>query len=125
MAFCLMPPEIHSHDQTAHELCINANDYIGCITQNKNFTYTEKAAAAGVLSALLCMERRNLIDQNESQKALDYALRELNIPIEIKNDSQVIKLAERISYLYQVDCRTKKDTDQIKMQKILQNELIK
>ena len=52
------------------------------------------------------------------------ALGALNIPKEILKVSKVQKVAEKISFLFQVDCRTMVDTDQIKMQKILTDELI-
>lgn len=66
-----------------------------------------------------CMKRRNLKTQNEANPAIKKAFKELNIPIDAKDDPEVIKAAKEISYLYQVDCRTMVDTNQIKMQKIL------
>ena len=82
----------------------------------------EKAAATGAIAAHKCMERRNIISQKEASAAIEGAFKELNIPIDAKDDPQVIRVAEEISYFYQVDCRTVKDTNQIKMQKRLSEE---
>ena len=49
------------------------------------------------MSAMMCMERRSLIDKKESSEILDSTLKEMGIPIEIKNDSQVIRVAGKIS----------------------------
>ena len=120
----LFPANLKSHDKSAHEICLNARDYEGCISENTSFSYLEKVSTAGVMSAMMCMERRSLIDKKESSEIVDSTLKEMGIPIEIKNDSQVIRVAGKISYLYQVDCRTKKDVDQIKMQKLLGEEFL-
>ena len=122
IAIFLLPIPIRSHDQPAHEICKNANDYVGCLKANKTFTSMEKAAASGAIAAMKCMKRRNLITQNEANQAIKEAFKELNIPIDAKDDPQVIKVAKEISNLYQVDCRTMVDTNQIKMQKRLAEE---
>ena len=122
IAFFLIPFPIRSHDQPAHEICIKATDYIGCLKANKSFTSMEKAAAAGAIAALKCMQKRNLITLNEAESAIRESFKELNIPIDAQNDPQVIKVANEISLLYQVDCRTMVDTNQIKMQKKLAEE---
>tara|TARA_B100000161_G_C33439317_1_gene363941 strand:+ start:65 stop:481 length:417 start_codon:yes stop_codon:yes gene_type:complete len=119
IAIFLLPIPIRSHDQPAHEICKNAKDYVGCLKANKTFTSLEKAGASGAISAMECMKRRNLITQNEANLAIKKAFKELNIPIDAKDDPEVIKAAKEISYLYQVDCRTMVDTNQIKMQKLL------
>ncbi len=122
IASFLIPFPIRSHDKPAHEICIKATDYVGCVKANKTFTGMEKAAASGAIAAMNCMKRRNLITQNEANLAIKESFKELNIPIDAKNDPQVIKVADEISLLYQVDCRTMVDTNQIKMQKKIAEE---
>ena len=122
IAIFLIPIQIEAHDQQAHEICIKAKDYVGCLKANKTFTKMEKAAATGSIAALKCMERRNLISKEESDNAIREAFNSLNIPIDAKEDAQVIKVANEISYLYQVDCRTMVDSNQIKMQKKISQE---
>ena len=120
----LYSANLKSHDKPAHEICLNAKDYRGCISENTTFSYFEKISTAGVMSAMMCMERRSLIDKEESNEILESTLKEMGIASEILKDSQVLRVAEKISYLYQVDCRTKKDVDQIKMQKLLSEEFL-
>ena len=122
IASLLIPNPIRSHDQPAHEICKNAKDYIGCLKANKTFTSMEKAAASGAIASLKCLQRRNLVTQNEADMAIKESFKELNIPIDAKDDPEVIKAAKEISYSYQVDCRTMVDTNQIKMQKIISEE---
>ena len=122
IASLLIPNPIRSHDQPAHEICKNAKDYIGCLKANKTFTSMEKAAASGAIASLKCLQSRNLVTQNEADLAIKEAFKELNIPIDAKDDPKVIEVAEEISSLYQVDCRTMLDTNQIKMQKIIYEE---
>ena len=82
----------------------------------------EKAALSGAIASLKCLQDRNLVTQNEADLAIRESFRELNIPIDAKDDSKVIEVAEEISFLYQVDCRTMLDTNKIKMQKIIYEE---
>ena len=120
----LVPIGVRSHDEEVHKICFNAKDYAGCIKSNSSFTYMQKAAATVALGSMKCLERRNLITKFEGDKAMADALGALNIPKEILKVSKVQKVAEKISFLFQVDCRTMVDTDQIKMQKILTDELM-
>lgn len=119
IASLLIPNPIRSHDLPAHEICKNVKDYIGCLKANKTFTSMEKAAAAGAIASLKCLQRRNLVTQNEANLAIKESFKELDIPIDAKDDPKVIEVAEEVSFLYQVDCRTMQDTNQIKMQKII------
>ena len=82
----------------------------------------EKAAAAGAIASLKCFQRRNLVTQNEANLAIKESFKELNIPIEAKDDPKVVEVADKVSFLYQIDCRTMLDTNQIKMQKIIYEE---
>ena len=127
MAFSLsflLPIGVKSHDEEAHKICLTANDYEGCIKSNSSFTYMEKAAATGALGSMKCLERRNLVSKVEGDKAMIDALNALDISKEILKVSNVQKVAEKISFLFQVDCRTMVDTDQIKMQKMLSEEFM-
>ena len=120
----LLPSNLKSHDIDVHEICLKARDYKGCISENTSFSNFEKISAAGAMSAMMCLERRAIIDKEQSNELVEATLKEVGIPIAVKNDPQVIRVAEKISYLYQVDCRTKTDVDQIKMQKLLNEEFI-
>ena len=122
IASLLIPNPIRSHDQPAHEICKNVKDYIGCLKANKTFTSMEKAAASGAIASLKCLQRRNLVTQNEADLAIKESFKELNIPIDAKDEPKVIEVAEEISFLYQVECRTMLDTNQIKMQKLIYEE---
>ena len=120
----LLPIGVKSHDEKVHKICLTAKDYEGCIKSNSSFTYMEKAAASGALGSMKCLERRNLVSKVEGDKAMIEALNALNISKEILKVSNVQKVAEKISFLFQVDCRTMVDTNQIKMQKMLSEELM-
>ena len=60
----------------------------------------------------------------KNRKKLREIINKLNIPKEILKVYKVQKVAEKISFLFQVDCRTMVDTDQIKMQKMLTDEFM-
>ncbi len=111
-----------AHNQSAHEICLKATDYSGCIKNNQNASFADKAAATGAYGALECMRRQGHITQKEVKEAMRDVLREMNISQKLLFDSQVLRASRRASYLFREDCRTMNQANQLEMQEILGEE---
>ena len=117
----VIPIQVKSHNKPAHEICLKASDYAGCIKTNSSFTFAEKIGAMGVLSSMKCMNRNKGVSIKDTDKATIDALNDMKINIKIRKDSEVIALANEYTYYVdQNDCVSLPPENTKKFEKLLE-----
>ena len=115
----VIPIQVKSHDIPAHEICLKASDYAGCIKTNSGFSYADKTQAIGVLAYMECKKRNHGSYINEDKALID-VLKKMDINPKIRKDSEVKSIAKEFSYLIdQKDCQTTPAKNFDKIQKVL------
>lgn len=120
-----IPIQVKSHNKPAHEICLKASDYAGCIKTNSGFTYAEKIGAMGVVGSMECYKRNKGASVSDADKAVIDALNDMRINIKVRKDSDVIALGKEYSYLVdQKDCVTITTESQKKLLEFVERTLV-
>ena len=64
----VIPIQVKSHDIPAHEICLKASDYAGCIKTNSGFRKSDKIGAIGVIGGFECAKRNLGISNKEADE---------------------------------------------------------
>ena len=115
----VIPVQVKSHDIPAHEICINASDYNGCIRNNTKYSNEDRIFATGVIASVECMVRNKGTSRLRAEEAIIYTLKERNIPYNIREVSIVKDAADKLSYLLDDGCRNRKEENQDEYERII------